>query len=43
MPPMLAPLGVFECFSTFNIDQHYLEAILSKFHASIRITSKIQV
>ena len=41
MPPILAPL--LECFSLFNIYQHYLEAIPSKFHASIIISSKMLV
>ena len=43
MVPILTPLGAFECFSMFNIYQHYLEAIPSKFHVSIMITSKILV
>ena len=43
MPPILAPLGTFECFSIFNIYQHYLEAIPSKFHVSIIISSKMLV
>ena len=43
MPPILAPLGIFECFSIFDIHQHYLEAIPSKFHVSIIISSKMLV
>ena len=43
MPPILAPLGTFKCFSIFNIHQHYLEAIPSKSHVSIIISSKMLV
>ena len=43
MAPILTPLGAFETFSMFNIYQHYLEAIPTKFHVSIMITSKILV
>ena len=43
MPPILAPLGIFECFSIFDIHQHYLEAIPSIFHVSIIISSKMLV
>ena len=34
MAPILTPLGAFESFSMFNIYQHYLEAIPTKFHVS---------
>ena len=42
-PPILAPLGTFECFFIFNIYQHYLEAIPSKSYVSIIISSKMLV
>ena len=43
IPPIPYPLGAFESISIFNTNQHYLEAIPSKFHVSIIITSKILV
>ena len=43
MPPFPTPLGAFECGSIFNINQHYLEAIPTKCHASTMITSKILI
>ena len=43
MPPIPYPLGAFECGSIFDIYQPYLEAILTKVHVSIIITSKILI
>ena len=43
MSPIPTPLGAFECCSIFIIYQPYLEAIPSKFHVSITITSKILI
>ena len=43
MPPFPTHLGVFECGSIFNINQHYLEAIPTKCHASTIIRSKILI
>ena len=43
MPLIPYPLGAFENSSISNTNQHYLEAIPSKFHVSIIITSKILV
>ena len=40
-PP--TPLGALECGSIFNIYQHYLEALPSKFHVSTIITSKLLI
>ena len=41
MPPISSPLRAFECGSIFNVYQHYLEAIPTKFLVSTMITSKI--
>ena len=43
MPPIPTPLGAFECGSIFDIYQPYLEAIPTKFHVLINITSKILI
>ena len=43
MPPIPTPLGAFECGSIFNIYQPYLEAIPTKFHVLLIITSKILI
>ena len=43
MPPISSPLGAFECGSIFNIYQHYLEAIPTKFLVLTIITSKILI
>ena len=43
MPPIPYPLGAFECGSIFDIYQPYLEAIPTKFHVSIIITSKLLI
>ena len=43
MPPILTPLGAFECGTIFDIYQPYLEAIPTNFHVSIIITSKILI
>ena len=43
MPPIPSPLGAFECGSIFNVYQHYLEAIPTKFLVSTMITSKILI
>ena len=43
MPPIPTLLVALEYGSIFNIHQPYLEAIPSKFHVSIIITSKILI
>ena len=43
MPPIPSPLGAFECGSIFNIYQHYLGAIPTKFLVLNIITSKILI
>ena len=43
MPPIPTPLGAFKCGSIFNIYQPYLEAIPTKFHVSIIITSQLLI
>ena len=42
-PPIPSPLGAFQCGSIFNIYQHFLEAIPTKFLVLTIITSKILI